>query len=141
MKKIVLFVIILILDFLLFVTFFNKRVSYEMYSCAYCGAGRTVEGRLIGKSVRQSPPWFPSENPPEHEHLYILLASHSSGAYFDFSSDEFSILGQLRKLKEKNQLPDEVIKEWFSIDIGNPEVLSNFAQKHNLEISKEDKFK
>lgn len=139
--KIVNLFIILIFVVLLLIIYFKIRLSYEMYSCAYCGAGKIVEGRIIGKTIRESPPWFPSENPPEHKHFYVLCASHSSGAYFDFSSDAMDILGQLRELKEKNQLPDEVTKEWFSIDIGNPEALANFAKNHNLKISKEDKFK
>jgi hypothetical protein len=140
MKKKVLFAI-LILAFLLFLIFFNKRVAYEMSMCAYCGAGRVVEHRIIGTTLKEEPPWFPSENAPEHKHLYFMCASHRSGWYFDYSSDALDIMFQLKKLNDKNQLSDDMIKEWFSIDIGTPEVLKNFTQKHNLEIKEENAIK
>ncbi len=136
MKKKVLLAF-LILVFLLLIIFSNIRTSYQMSMCAYCGAGRNIEGKIIGKTIKEQPPIFPSQNPPDHNHLFILCAIHNSGAYFDCNTDDLDIMFQLKELNDKNQLSGDVIKEWFSIDIRNPEVLENFVQKHNLEIIRE----
>ena len=133
-KKIIIMFIVLICAALLFFTFFNKRISYKMSLCAYCGAGRTIEGRIIGTTIKRNPPVFPSENPPEHEHLFIPCASHSSGAYFDFITDDLDMMWQLKKLNDKNPLSDKMIEEWFSIDIKNQKMLDNFINKYELEI-------
>jgi hypothetical protein len=110
--------------------------------CAYCGAGRTAEGRIIGTTIKEQPPWFPSESPPVHKHFFISTAGHSSsGLYWDAVSDAIDILFQLRKLRETNQLSDDVIKEWFSINVENQEELAKFAHKHNLEIKEENAIK
>jgi hypothetical protein len=133
MKKIVIF-LVLIITFLCLIFFSTKRVSYVFSVCAYCGAGSNLEGRIIGKTIKTQPPWFPSANPPEHQHFFVPLAGHNSGLYWDAQSDAIDILSQLRKLKDKNQLSDDVIKEWFSINVRNHDELAKFAQEHNLEV-------
>ena len=110
----------------------EHKKSYTISTCAYCGAVLHVEG---GKST-YIPSRFPSENPPEHMHLYFPSAGYSSinNLFWDGASEACNVLRQLIDLQKEGRLSEDVIKEWFSINIGNPEVLTAFAEKHNLKM-------
>jgi hypothetical protein len=83
-----------------------------------------------------SSPRFPSENPPGHVHLFFPLSGYSSERkiHWDGTSSACTVLWQLIKLNSQGQLSENVVKEWFSINVGNPEVLAAFSKKHNLDM-------
>ena len=131
------FTIVIISILVSSITSCKHRNAYENSECAYCGASKHVEGGV----TTSYPPSFPSENPPEHTHLFIPVSGYgggSHGIFWDGTSDSLEVLWQLKKLNKNGQLSEDVIKEWFSINVGNPEVLKTFAEKHNLKIREHD---
>ena len=119
-----------------FITGCDKKESYSISECAYCGATWHLEG----ESSTISSPRFPSANPPEHMHLFFLMASYNSKSkmYVDCTSDACNILWQLIELNSQDQLSEAIIEEWFSINVGNPEILEAFASKHKLKLNTKD---
>jgi len=67
-------------------------------------------------------------------HLFIPLAGLSGQMFWDARSDATDVLHQLQELHSQGQLSEDIIQEWFSINVGNPEALKAFADKHNLKL-------